>query len=180
MDRNKGRPLHETNISTKHSQAQTHARLSVSHGDKEWASRFKTTSGERSRTTRALTTSNAGRVNKLRLSGFSRLQRLTSPKEFGQVFAQRTRSSDKYFTVLSSPNKLSNARLGLAISRRVDKHAVGRNRLKRIAREVFRRDLSLPPIDLVVLANRAAPTAGNALLRDSLERHFRRLGKRTR
>jgi ribonuclease P protein component len=82
--------------------------------------------------------------------------------------------------VLSSPNKLSNARLGLAVSRRVEKRAVGRNRIKRIAREVFRRDVDLPPLDMVVLANRAAPGGGNAMLRDSLERHFRRLGKRAR
>ena len=180
MDLNQGHQPHETNISTQQSQAQTHARFSGSHVDKEWSSCSKKTSGERPRTTGTLTKSNAGRAIPLRPTGFSRRQRLTSPKEFGQVFAQRTRSSDKYFTVLSCPNKLNNARLGLAVARRVEKRAVGRNRIKRIAREVFRRDLNLPPLDMVVLANKAAPSAGNTVLRDSLERHFQRLGKRAR
>ncbi len=81
--------------------------------------------------------------------------------------------------MLSRPNKGSTARLGLTVSRRVAKHAVTRNRLKRLAREVFRRQQDLPLLDFVILANKAAPAAENTVLRDSLQRHFDGIVKRT-
>ncbi|MFL2546481.1 MAG: ribonuclease P protein component [Candidatus Rariloculaceae bacterium] len=112
-----------------------------------------------------------------RTAGFSRRKRLTNSTEFGWVFAYATRSSDKYFTVLSRANNLPTARLGLTVSRRVAKHAVDRNRLKRLSREVFRCQQALPSLDFVVLANKAAPGADNAELRSSLERHLTRLAK---
>jgi len=105
-------------------------------------------------------------------TGFPRGKRLTNATEFGRVFADASRSSDRYFTVLSRPNNEATARLGLTVSRRVAKNAHARNRLKRIAREVFRREESLPPLDFVVLANRAAPASDNIALRQSLEKHF--------
>jgi ribonuclease P protein component len=94
--------------------------------------------------------------------------------QFGRVFAHPTRSSDRYFTVLSRPNQGDVARLGLTVSRRIAKHAVARNRLKRLAREVFRRQADLTALDFVVLAKRDAPAADNTILRDSLQRHFHR------
>ena len=94
--------------------------------------------------------------------------------QFGRVFADPTRSSDRYFTVLSRPNPGDTARLGLTVSRRIAKHAVARNRLKRLAREVFRRQADLTALDFVVLAKRDAPATDNTILRDSLQRHFHR------
>jgi ribonuclease P protein component len=58
------------------------------------------------------------------------------------------------------------------VSRRIARNAVDRNRLKRLAREVFRRQQNLPLLDFVVLANKAAPAAENRVLRESLQRHF--------
>ncbi len=113
-----------------------------------------------------------------RPAGFSRLKRLSSAAQFGQVFAQPKRSSDRYFTVLSRRNEINSARLGLTVSRRVARLAVDRNRLKRIAREVFRCQQNLPPLDFVVMANKAAPAAENNVLRDSLQRHFDGIIKR--
>jgi ribonuclease P protein component len=104
---------------------------------------------------------------------------LRTAAQFGQVFAQPKRSSDRYFTVLSRRNKTNTARLGLTVSRRVAKLAVDRNRLKRLAREVFRCQQNLPALDIVVLANKGAPAAENTVLRDSLQRHFDGITKRT-
>ena len=41
-------------------------------------------------------------------------------------------------TVLATPNQLQHPRLGLAISRKVARSAVGRNRIKRVVRESYR------------------------------------------
>ena len=178
MDRNRGQPLHEANISTQQPQAQTKTWFSCAYGDKERAARSKTTALEGLSTTGPLTASNSGSLSLRRPAGFYRRKRLTTATEFGRVFANSTRSSDRYFTVLSRANNSTTPRLGLTVSRRVAKHAVDRNRLKRLAREVFRCQEDLPPLDFVVLANKAAPAAGNPLLRESLERHLRHLAKR--
>jgi ribonuclease P protein component len=85
------------------------------------------------------------------------------------------RSSDRYFTVLARASVADVARLGLTISRRVAKNAVDRNRLKRLARESFRQQPTLPACDFVVLAKAGAAEAERGPLRESLDRHFARL-----
>ena len=80
--------------------------------------------------------------------------------------------------MLSRRNEINTARLGLTVSRRVARLAVDRNRLKRLAREAFRCQENLPPLDFVVMANKAAPAAENSELRDSLQRHFDGIIKR--
>ena len=66
--------------------------------------------------------------------------------------------------------------MGLAISKRVSKRAVERNRIKRLVRESFRRARAqLPPVDLVVMAREAAAgVPGSQLLAelDALWRKF--------
>lgn len=106
---------------------------------------------------------------------FSPRQRLHTPQEFGRVFADPLRSSDRFFTVLARPNPHAVARLGLTISRRVAKRAVDRNRLKRLARESFRLQDSLPTWDFVVMAKPGADASERAPLRESLDGHFERL-----
>ncbi|KRA33673.1 ribonuclease P protein component [Rhodanobacter sp. Root627] len=63
-------------------------------------------------------------------------------------------------------NELGHARLGLAISKRVSKRAVERNRIKRLLRESFRRVRhQLPSVDLMVMAReQAANVPGPQLL----------------
>jgi len=90
------------------------------------------------------------------------------------VFARPVRSTDRYFTVLARPGTCDNPRLGLAISKRVDKRAVARNRLKRLSREVFRCQ-ELPAWDFVIMAKPDAPAAENEILIESLQRHFARI-----
>lgn len=61
-------------------------------------------------------------------------------------------------------------RLGLAVSRRVDARAVVRNRIKRTARESFRRRRAqLPGGDYVLVARREAAQRDPGSLRDQLQ-----------
>jgi len=110
-------------------------------------------------------------------AGFPPDQRLHTTAEFGRVFAEPARSSDRFFTVLARPSGRNVARLGLTISRRAAKRAVDRNRLKRVARESFRHQKALPTWDFVVLARPGAHQAERALLRASLDQHFQQLRK---
>ncbi len=179
MDWHQSRPRREANFSTQQHQAQTNPWISSPHGDQERASSSATTPVQGPGTIGPIAASSPSKILLPRPVGFSRRKRLIKAADFGRVFAQPTRSSDRYFTVLSRPNKGNTARLGLAVSRRVVKHAVARNRLKRLAREVFRCLQDLPPLDFVIMANKAAPAAENSVLRDSLQRHFHESVERT-
>ena len=67
------------------------------------------------------------------------------------------------------------ARLGVTVSKRVDKRAVGRNRIRRQVREVFRAArAALPAGDYVVLAQAVAARTDNAALRSELLSLFER------
>jgi ribonuclease P protein component len=110
-------------------------------------------------------------------AGFPPDQRLHTPAEFGRVFAEPARSSDRLFTVLARPSGRSTARLGLTVARRVAKRAVDRNKIKRLARESFRQLRALPPWDFVVLARAGADRAERRVLRASLDQHFEQLTK---
>jgi ribonuclease P protein component len=125
-------------------------------------------------------------------SSFPRSARLLKPADFKQVFIKSSASTDRYFKILARPNGKTSSRLGLAVSRKVDKRAVGRNRIKRIVRESFRRAfetvaLETPVVggqvpyenglDLVVLPRPLCASICNRELTTSLEVHWLRLKK---
>jgi len=71
----------------------------------------------------------------------------------------------------------ASARLGISVSKRVAAHAVERNRIKRIARDSFRRcRTQLPPGDYVLLAQRDAAGASSEALRAALASLWQRVG----
>jgi len=75
--------------------------------------------------------------------------------------------------VLFCDNAAGVSRLGFAIARQKIRLAVGRNRIRRIVRESYRRNrASLPSVDLVVLARDAAGTAKKPDILASIERHW--------
>jgi ribonuclease P protein component len=113
------------------------------------------------------------------LHRFTRENRLLQPAAFARVFEKATRSRDKWFTVLSRINDRQVARLGLAISKKHCRHATGRNRIKRIVRESFRRhEAQLAGLDIVVMSQPATKEVSNQVLFDSLERHWERCARR--
>jgi ribonuclease P protein component len=109
----------------------------------------------------------------------SREARLSGAAQFRFVFSRPEVSRDAYFRVLSRPNDLKHSRLGMAVSLRVCRKAVGRNRLKRIVRESFRMHQSMLSDgcarDIVVLPSPMAATICNRALFQSLRAHWRKM-----
>jgi len=106
---------------------------------------------------------------------FGKEHRLLNAADFGRVFKGATRSRDKLFTVLCRQNTTNTARLGLAISKKHCRPATGRNRIKRIVRESFRRhQQELAGFDIVVMNLPGAMSASNTRLFESLGRHWQR------
>jgi ribonuclease P protein component len=85
------------------------------------------------------------------------------------VFKTGHRHGDRYFSLVFAPGAGPEARLGLAISRKVSRRAVQRNRIKRVVRECFRRRPDLPPVDIVVMARPGAAACDNRELAASIE-----------
>ena len=104
---------------------------------------------------------------------FKKHAKLLKAVEFDRVFNKSVRSSDRYFTVLASPNEIEHPRLGLAISKRRVRFAVGRNRLKRLIRENFRLTQHNYCADYVVMAGPQAARATNEELSSALVKHWK-------
>ena len=105
--------------------------------------------------------------------------RLNTKADFRYVFARPAVSSDRCFRVLSRANGKGYSRLGMAVSRKVCKHATGRNRLKRIIRESFRSHQEIlaggDGHDIVVLPSGRAATICNTALFESLQGHWQKI-----
>ena len=99
-------------------------------------------------------------------AGLPRQARLLRPADFAALRTSSGRLGGRCFHLRYGPNGLDHARLGLAISKRVSKRAVERNRIKRLVRESFRRiRMQLPAIDVMVMAReQAAGVVGSELL----------------
>ena len=96
---------------------------------------------------------------------YPRHVRVRARADFDRIFASATRTASPMLAVhlLSEEGP---ARLGLAVSRKVDKRAVGRNRIKRVLRDAFRLlQPRLAPGSYVVVARPAAAQADNDALR---------------
>ncbi|WP_294949846.1 ribonuclease P protein component [Sulfurivirga sp.] len=101
---------------------------------------------------------------------FPKELRLLTPAQFARVFDDAVKFANRHWTFLVRPNGLPVPRMGLVISRKQAGKAHSRNRLKRLAREAFRRHKRrLVGYDIVVLARRGAAETDNATLTRSFE-----------
>lgn len=81
---------------------------------------------------------------------FPRTLRLLEADEFSSVFSYRRTVSGMHLHLHYKPNGLGHGRLGLIVPKKIEKTAVGRNFVRRRAREAFRlRQESLKGLDLV-------------------------------
>ena len=109
-------------------------------------------------------------------ASFPRAARLLTPKDFARLRNLSRRIGTRHFSAEVAANELGRARLGLAVSKRVSKLAVRRNRIKRIARDSFRhvRD-TLPSVDILLIPRFSADQEDNASLRAELVRLWQRV-----
>ena len=109
-------------------------------------------------------------------AGLPRDARVRRAGDFAALRHASGRLGGRCFSVRYRPNGMDHARLGLAISKRVSKRAVDRNRIKRLVRESFRRARTqMPAIDLVVMAREAAAGVPGAELLAELDALWRKL-----
>ena len=109
-------------------------------------------------------------------AGLPRSARVRIGADFDRVFADGRRNADPLLSLHWLRSDVP-ARLGLAVSRKVDPRAVGRNRIKRVLRAQFRHcRLQLPGGDYVLVARPSARTANADALRTAFSSLLRRAG----
>ncbi len=110
---------------------------------------------------------------------FPKTARVRLPAQYRRVFDSARRVHHPAFTLHVAPPAPGDdgATLGLAVSRKVDPDAVGRNRIKRVLRDAFRRHRALMATRaLVVVAKPAAAKLDNAALAGAFLDTLRRAG----
>ena len=107
---------------------------------------------------------------------FVRADRLKKRYEFRQVQLSGRRIHTPHFLIVVQPNALHNTRLGITVTKKVGT-AVQRNRIKRVVREVFRRNRQLFPAshDVVFIAKRGTHGIDYDSLLGELRRAARKL-----
>ena len=102
--------------------------------------------------------------------------RLKKRYEFRRVQLSGRRIHTPHFLIVVQPNALRNTRLGITVTKKVGS-AVQRNRIKRVVREVFRRNRALFPAshDVVFIAKRGSENIDFDTLLGELRRAARKL-----
>jgi ribonuclease P protein component len=90
-----------------------------------------------------------------RKESLSRRHRFSERGAFGRLFGGARRIKGASSLLLVSPGMSEASRFGIAVTKRVAKLAVVRNRIKRAAREAFRKhSVKTAGVDLVLVVNR--------------------------
>jgi len=83
---------------------------------------------------------------------FKSKSRLKTKQDFQSVFSCASKASNRSLLALYRPNSLTDARLGIVVSKNKVKLAVWRNQLKRLIRESFRHhQAQLKGLDIIIL-----------------------------
>jgi len=162
-------PCHETDLPAQQNQAQEDARFPRSD---EHQSRAAGDQGQARKRPQAID----GLTEKA--LAFSADDRVKERRAFQSLLSARCKSSDRSVMVLSRPNGLTRARLGIAVPKKQVRLAVNRNRLKRRVREFFRRHKpKLAGFDMLVIVRKPACELTGIQFRDLLEFHWARIAR---
>ena len=110
-------------------------------------------------------------------NSFGKARRLLNAKDYSRVFdGAEARASHKHLLLLARTNNEPGHRLGLVIAKKNVRLAVQRNRIKRVAREVFRNlSPSEPQLDVILLARRGLDQLDNTQLSSILRQQWQKL-----
>jgi ribonuclease P protein component len=107
---------------------------------------------------------------------FRRKDRLCKTRDFRRVYSRGTSFRNSFLALWVAPNSLENTRLGVVVGSRCARLASRRNRLKRVLREVFRKNRAhlRKGLDLVVVVKTDPGAQGSY---STIEHLFLRLSK---
>jgi ribonuclease P protein component len=110
------------------------------------------------------------------LFSLPRTARLLKPGDFAALKGRSKRIGVRHFLAEFCPNDKLSCRLGQAVSRRVSKRAVDRNRIKRLVRESYRHARTeLPCVDILLIARSSAVQTPATELREDLSALWKKL-----
>lgn len=107
-------------------------------------------------------------------------ERIRKKSDFTGLYKRGRCDRGRYFNLIHLPNDLGHARMSVVASRKVG-NAVQRNRIRRRAKELFRRnkDLLTSPVDLLLISKKEMGAASWADLRERYTEALRALGRRS-
>ena len=108
----------------------------------------------------------------------NRAVRLQKNSEFQRVRQQGRSLASRLLILAWMPNEVARLRIGFVVSKRISKHAVERNYIKRLLSEAIRSSLPELPRnwDIVLSARNAAVTADLHTLEQDIRTLLRRAG----
>lgn len=164
----------EENLPTRRAKAQAHPWIPRKNGHPRRACRDSCPPRQRSHPTQRLSLISPRR-------GLPKACRILVSTDYTAVLRSGKKNNDSLFSVITAPNQLTHARLGITVSRKVSPRAVQRNRIKRQVRESFRQHrLTLCGVDLVVIARPPAANSDNKTLKAALQQHWERIQRQCR
>jgi ribonuclease P protein component len=106
-------------------------------------------------------------------------RRIKKRRDFLDIQSSGIKAGSSHFTLVSKASALqvadqADSRIGITVTKKVDKRAVGRNRLKRLVREEFRtlRPSFKKKMDLVVICKKGSSELEAAEIRAQLRLLF--------
>lgn len=110
-------------------------------------------------------------------ASFGKSRRLLTAAQYRAVFDDVTvKASHRNLLLLARVSETPESRLGLVIAKKNVRQAVQRNRIKRVARELFRQQPpASPPLDVVLLARRGIEELDNTALFAALGEQWQKL-----
>ena len=113
-------------------------------------------------------------------NGHPRAHRLLTAGDFRSVFDQvEVKSACPELLLLARANASAQARLGFILSRKNCRSAVSRNRVKRVAREVFRCGYDQwPQLDIILMGRSGIDQLSKAQLHLLIDKQLQRLSRR--
>jgi len=109
-------------------------------------------------------------------AGLPRSARLTRPADFAALGRAAAALGTRHFVARYRTSPSGHPRMAQSVSKRVHKHAVQRNRIKRQIRTAFRlRREHMPSLDMLIIARVTAAAVDNHVLAADLATLLQRL-----